>query len=395
MRTLSQIAGVTAMNLRAVPQRLGASAVAVVGIAGVVLIIVAVLSVAQGFRRTLELAGSDRVAIVLRGNSTSEMESSFSEEQVQIIKGTPGIAQGAGGPIVSAELFTAADQPKRSNGSPANAPLRGMEPEGVLTREHFKLISGRMFHTGRSEVIVGRQAERTLTGLAVGRTVRWGNVDWHVVGQFADGGSVGESEIWTDARVLQGAYSRGDSFQTVRVLLPSAASFAAFKQQLMQDPRLDVSVYTERQFYAAQAQLVGTVVRGAGSVLALLMGVGAIFGALNTMYSAVTARTTEIATLRALGFGASAVVVSVIVEALMLALIGGALGAAGAYLAFDGFEASTLNYSSFSQVSFAFAVTPALMAGGIGYALLLGLLGGLFPAIHAARLPIIEGLREG
>jgi putative ABC transport system permease protein len=395
VRTLSQMAGVTAMNLRAVPQRAGASAVAVIGIAGVVLIIVAVLSVAQGFRRTLELAGSDRVAIVLRGNSTAELESSFSEEQVQIIEGTPGIAKDTRGPIVSAELFTTADQPKRSNGSPANAPLRGIEPQGALTREHFQLISGRMFQTGRDEVIVGRQAAHTLSGLEVGSTVRWGNVNWHVVGEFSDAGSVGESEIWTDARVLQGAYSRGDSFQTVRALLPSAASFAAFKHQLLQDPRLDVSVYTERQFYAAQAQLLSTVVRGAGSVLALLMGVGAVFGALNTMYSAVTARTTEIATLRALGFGASAVVVSVIVEALLLALIGGALGAAGAYLAFDGFEASTLNYSSFSQVSFAFAVTPALIAGGIGYALLLGFVGGLFPAIHAARLPIIEGLREG
>jgi putative ABC transport system permease protein len=395
VRALSQIIGVTAMNLRAVPQRAGASAVAVIGIAGVVLIIVAVLSVAQGFRRTLELAGSDRVAIVLRGNSTSEMESLFSEEQVQIIEGTPGIAKGAGGPIVSAELFTSADQPKRSNGSPANAPLRGIEPRGALTREHFQLVSGRMFQTGRYEIIVGRQAARTLTGLEVGRTVRWGNVDWQVVGVFSDGGSVAESEVWTDARVLQGAYSRGDSFQTVRALLPSAASFATFKHQLTQDPRLDVSVYTERQFYAEQARTTATVVRGAGSVLALLMGVGAIFGALNTMYSAVAARTTEIATLRALGFGASAVVVSVIAEALLLALIGGALGAAGAYLAFDGFEASTLNYSSFSQVSFAFAVTPALIAGGIGYALALGFVGGLFPAIHAARLPIIEGLREG
>jgi putative ABC transport system permease protein len=369
--------------------------VAVVGIAGVVLIIVAVLSVAQGFRRTLELAGSNRVAIVLRGNSTSEMESAFSEEQVQIIEATPGIARGASGPIVSAELFTSADQPKRSTGSPANAPLRGIGPQGALTREHFQLIAGRMFTPGRYEVIVGRQAEHTLSGLEVGSTARWGNTDWQVVGEFSDGGSVAESEVWTDARVLQGAYSRGDSFQTVRVLLPSAASFEAFKQELTHDPRLDVSVYTERQFYAEQAQLIGAVVRGAGTVLALLMGVGAVFGALNTMYSAVSARTIEIATLRALGFGASAVVVSVITEALLLALIGGALGAAGAYLAFDGFETSTLNYSSFTQVSFAFAVTPALVAGGLGYALLLGFVGGLFPAIRAARLPIIEGLREG
>ena len=394
MRALRQIAGVTVMNLRAVPQRAAASAVAVIGIAGVVLIIVAVLSVAQGFRRTLELGGSDRVAIVLRGNSTAEMESLFSEEQVQIIEQEPGIARAAHGPIVSAELFTSVDQPERSSGAPANAPLRGIEPAGALTREHFSLIAGRMFTPGRDEVIVGRQAARTLSGLSVGSTARWGNIDWRVVGEFADAGSVAESEVWTDARVLQAAYSRGDSFQTVRVLLPSSAAFTAFKSELTHDPRLDVSVYTERQFYAEQARMIATVVRGAGSVLALLMGVGAVFGALNTMYSAVAARSTEIATLRALGFGASAVVVSVLAEGLLLALLGGALGAACAYLAFDGFEASTLNYASFSQVSFAFAVTPLLMAGGLGYALLLGFIGGLFPAIHAARLPIVEGLRE-
>ncbi len=252
-----------------------------------------------------------------------------------------------------------------------------------------------MFTPGRYEVIVGRQAQGTLRGLEVGRTIRWGSNDWNVVGSFADDGSVAESEIWTDARVLQGAYGRGSSYQTVRALLESPASFRAFKDQLTSDPRLNVNVLTERQFYAAQSQVIATLIRGAGTVLALLMGAGAVFGALNTMYSAVAARTTEIATLRALGFGAAPVVASVIAEALLLALLGGALGAAIAYLAFNGFQTSTLNYSSFSQVSFTFAVTPSLIAGGIAYALLLGLVGGLFPAIRAARLPIIAGLREG
>ncbi|HUN25181.1 MAG TPA: ABC transporter permease [Steroidobacteraceae bacterium] len=395
MRTLNQIVAVTLMNVRELPQRASASAVAVIGIAGVVLIIVAVLSVSEGFRRTLELAGSDRVAVVLRGGATAEMESSFSEEEAQIIEQAPGIARGPDGPVVSAELFTTVDQPKRSTGTPANAPLRGIDPAGVLTREHFRLTAGRMFTPGRYEVIVGRAAESSLSGLAIGRTARWGNTEWRVVGTFSDGGSVSESEIWTDARVLQGAYARGNSFQTVRALLVAPASFAEFRDQLIRDPRLSVNVLTERQFYAAQSQTLATVVRSAGSILALLMGVGAVFGALNTMYSAVAARTTEIATLRALGFGACAVAVSVIGEALLLALIGGALGAAGAYLAFDGFQASTLNYASFSQVSFAFAVTPALIASGIGYALLLGFCGGLFPAVHAARMPIIAGLREG
>jgi len=394
MVLLKQIGAVTLMNLRAVPQRLSASAVAIVGIAGVVLILVAVLSVSEGFRRTLELAGSDRVAIVLRGNSDSEMASSFTEAEIELIEQAPGIARGAAGPIVSAELFTTVDQPKRTTGTAANAPLRGIEAAGVSTRQHFHLLAGRMFAPGRHEVIVGRGAAHTLRGLDVGSSVQWGNVVWQVVGQFADGGSVSESEIWTDARTLQDAYARGNSFQTVRVLLASPASLQAFTRQLASDPRLDANVRTERQFYAAQSAVIATVVRSAGTLLALLMGIGAVFGALNTMYSAVAARSIEIATLRALGFGGAPVVVSVIVEALALALVGGTLGAAAAYLGFDGFETSTLNYSSFSQVSFAFAVTPALIASGLGYALLLGLVGGLTPAIRAARQPIAIGLRQ-
>ena len=264
----------------------------------------------------------------------------------------------------------------------------------MQTREHFKLLSGRLFASGHYEVIVGRGAAQTLSGLDVGRTVKWGTTEWRVVGMFADGGSVAESEIWTDARVLQSAYSRGDSFQTVRVKLESPTSLGVFKAQLTSDPRLSVNVLTERAFYAAQSALIGNLVRGAGSVLALLMGVGAVFGALNTMYSAVATRTREIATLRALGFGGLPVAVSVVTEALLLGLLGGVLGAAIAYLAFDGFQTSTLNYSSFSQVSFAFAVTPALIASGTAYALLLGLIGGVFPAIKAARQSVIVGLRE-
>jgi putative ABC transport system permease protein len=392
---LKQALAVTALTLRTLPQRLGPATVAAVGVAGVVLIVVAVLSVSEGFRRTLELAGSERVAVVLRGNSTSEMASSFTEEQVRIIEQAPGIAQDAVGPIASAELFTAVDQPKRTTQTPANAPLRGIERAGIRTREHFRLTAGRLFVPGRLEVIVGRGVAHTLSGLELGQRVKWGNNDWLVVGQFTDAGSVAESEIWTDARVLQNAYSRGNSFQTVRALLATPASFEAFRGQLLGDPRLNVAVLTERQFYAQQSAVIATVIRSAGTALAALMGIGAIFGALNTMYSAVAARTVEIATLRALGFGAFPVVVSVLIESLVLGAIGGIVGAGIAYLVFNGFETSTLNYASFSQVSFAFAVAPALIAGGIGYALLLAFIGGVFPAVHAARRPIIAGLREG
>ena len=394
MRLMRQIIAVTAMNLRALPLRVTPSLVSIIGIAGVVLILIALLSISEGFRRTLELSGSDHVAIVLRGSSSAELTSSFSQEQVQIIEQAPGIARAGKEPVVSAELYTTVDQPKRSTGTAANAPFRGIERAGPQTRAHFQLIAGRMFATGRYEVIVGRSAAQTLSGLAVGRVVKWGNNEWRIVGEFADGGSVSESEIWTDVHVLQSAYSRGDTYQTVRVLLTGAGSFGAFKDRLTTDPRLSVNVLTEREFYAAQSVLLSTLVRGAGTVLALLMGVGAVFGALNTMYSAVAARGTEIATLRALGFGGLPVAVSVMSEALILGLIGGALGAAVAYLGFDGLQTSTINYQSFTQVSFAFRVTPVLILTGTGYALLLALIGGLFPAIHAARRPIIMGLRQ-
>jgi putative ABC transport system permease protein len=394
MKTISQTLAVTAMNLRALGQRLPSSLVSIIGIAGVVMIFVGVLSISEGFRRTLELAGSDEVAVILRGGSSSEMASSFAPDQVQIIKQAPGVAQDENGPIASAELFTAVDQIKRSTNTGANAPLRGIEPAGVRTREHFKLIAGRMFATGRNEVIVGRAATQTLIGLDVGSRVKWGNNTWQVVGMFADDGSVAESEIWTDLRTLQSAYSLSGTVQIVRVKLESAAAFAEFKNHLTADPRLNVTVQTEHQFYADQSSTLTAIVRSAGTVLALLMGIGAVFGALNTMYSAVSSRAPEIATLRALGFGGVPVIVSVMVESLLLGLLGGALGAAIAWLGFDGLQTSTLNFSSFSQVSFAFSVTPALMITAIVYALLLGLAGGFFPAIHAVRQPIIEGLRR-
>jgi putative ABC transport system permease protein len=250
-----------------------------------------------------------------------------------------------------------------------------------------------MFAAGRNEVIVGRGAAGTLRGLDVGTTLKWGNNTWQVVGMFSDDGSVAESEIWTDSRVLQSAYALGGTFQTVRAQLASKDSFREFKDRLTGDPRLNVSVLTERQFYSEQSSTLTTVLRTAGTILGLLMGVGAVFGAVNTMYSAVAARTAEIATLRALGFGGVPVLVSVMAEAALLGLIGGLAGAAVAYVCFDGLQTSTLNYASFSQVSFAFAVTPALLVTAICYALLLGLAGGLLPALHAVRQPVIEGLR--
>ena len=382
------------MNLRNLPARAGASWVALLGFAGVVLVLVAVLAIAEGFRSTLASTGSNDVAIVVRAGSNDEMSSSLTPEAADIIGNAPGVMKVDGRPLAVPELFVTVDVPKRSTGTWANVPLRGTGEFGPRLRPDFKIVSGRMFEPGRDEIVVGVGAARAFAGLELGSTLQSGNARWRVVGMFADGGHVTESEIWTDARGLQSAYGRGSSFQTVRVRLTSPAAFSAFRDALTTDRRLNVGVKTEREFLAAQSQALTVLIRGAGMVIGLLMGVGAVFGALNTMYSAVAVRAREIATLRALGFGGAPVVISVLTEALLLALAGGILGGTIAYLAFNGYRASTLNWQSFAQVTFAFAVTPTLLVSGIAYALLLGLIGGLLPAVRAVHQPIVDGLRS-
>jgi putative ABC transport system permease protein len=393
MRWLGQVAAVVRMNLATLWHRRGAALATIVGVAGVVAVFVAVLSIAEGFRRTMATAGSDDTAIVLRGGSDSEMMSILLRDPVQIITQAPGVARGAGGPLASAELFVVVDAPKRSTGTSANVPLRGVQPAAFAARD-VKITSGRRFAWGTNEIVVGEAAAHQFAGLDVGMRLRWGQTDWRVVGTFSAGGSLWESELWCDVGVLQPAYRRGTTFQTVIARLASPAAFDGFKDALTTDPRLDVTVKRQSEFYAEQSRILVTLIRVLGSIIAVLMGIGAVFGALNTMYSAVAARTREIGTLRALGFGAGPVVVSVLAEALLLAAVGGLLGAAGAYLAFDGFRTSTLNWTSFSQVAFAFRVTPELLVSALVYALVMGLVGGLFPAIRAARLPVAAALRE-
>jgi putative ABC transport system permease protein len=390
---MEQVIAITWMNLRNLRQRAGASWVAALGFAGVVLVMVAVLAMAEGFRSTLAQTGSEDVAVIVRAGSNEEMSSSMSPESISIIGNVPGIATSGNDRMLAAELFVTVDLPKRSTGTWANAPLRGTSEIGPRLRPNFKIEQGRLFEPGRDEVVVGVGAARAFSGIDLGSMLHSGSAHWQVVGLFSDGGSVTESEIWTDARGLQSAFNRGPSFQTVRVKLNSSQAFAAFRDALTTDRRVNVSVRTERDFMAAQSATLTGIIRGAGFTIGLLMGIGAVFGALNTMYSAVATRAREIATLRALGFSGVPILISVLVEALLLALVGGFIGSAIAYLAFNGFEASTLNYSSFSQVTFAFAVTPALMVNGIAYALLLGLFGGILPAVRAIRQPIVTGLR--
>ncbi len=394
MSPLRQAVSVTAMNLRSIAERRGTALVAVVGIAGVVAVLIGIFSINEGFRAVLELAGSDEVAIVLRGGGTDEMTSGLSQQQTRIIGDAAGVLRKDGNPVTSAELYVIVDVPLKSTGTPANVPLRGVGPLAGSLRQGFHLIDGRPFTPGTNEVIVGRGAALQFAGLTVGSQLRQGTTVWNVVGVFADKGSVAESEIWSDAIVLQGAYNRGTSYQSTRVRLESAAALQTFKDALTSDPRVNVRVFTEREYYAQQARSLVALVTILGRTIAVLMGLAAIFGALNTMYSAVSSRAKEIATLRALGFGAFPVVTSVLVEALLLGLVGGAIGGLIAYVGFNGVRASTMNLSSFSQITFAFTVTPALLVQSLAYALVLGFVGGLMPSVRAARLPITIGLRD-
>jgi putative ABC transport system permease protein len=390
---IAQVVAVTGLNVRTIRQRLGSSAVAVVGIAGVVIVFVAVLSIAEGFRTTLADAGSPDNALVLRSGADTEMTSGLGGDDARLIGEAPGVRTGPGGALASPELFVIVDVPKRSTGTDANVPVRGVTPQAFSVHERVRILEGRMFEAGRNEVIVGRSAAREFQ-INLGDSPRWGENTWHVVGLFEADGSMSESEIWCDARVLQPAYRRGNSFQSVHVKLESPNAFDKFKDALTTDPRLDVTVVRENEYYAQQAIILQTIIRTIGFGIAVLMGIGAIFGAVNTMYTAVASRSREIATLRALGFGRSPVVISVLIEAVFLSVLGGLVGGALAYLAFDGFQTATMNWQSFSQVAFAFAVTPALLAQGIASAAVMGLVGGLLPAFRSARLPIVTALRE-
>jgi len=394
MRFLNQIAAVAWLNILNLPKRVATSLVAVIGVAAVVLVFAAMLSMAKGFERTMVAAGSDDVAVVVRAGATSELSSGFSGDQTDIIANAPGVAKDGDRPLASPELFVIVEIKKKSTGLDANVPLRGVTLQAFDVRQGARLVEGRMFEPGTNEMVVGRAAQQAFVGLDVGSAVPFGRLEWRVVGVFEAGGSVSESEIWTDHRVLQDRYRRGNSYQSVRVKLEDRSRFAEFEEALVNDPRVEVDVYHERDYYSAQAENLSSFIRLLGYPITILMGIGAVFGALNSMYSSVSSRGTEIATLRALGFGPFAVLISTIIESTLLALVGGLIGGALAYLVFNGFRVSTLNGNSFSQVVFDFAVTPDLLLQGVFTALIIGLVGGFLPAIRAARLPVAQALRE-
>lgn len=384
---LGQIVGITLMNLRNLPSRVGSSLVIVVGIAGVVGVLVGLLSMSVGFSEALESTGLPDRAIVLRDGSNGEMSSSISLEEFNIVSSMEGIS------AASAELYVVADIPKRSTGTPANLVVRGMRQAGLVVRPEVEIVRGRAFVPGKGELLVGVKAASEFEGLDLGDEVDFRESRWTVVGHFTTGGSAYESEVWADLPVTQANFRRGGSMTSARVLLDDPAELDALRSRIQTDPRLDLAMESEAAFYAEQSASRAALINTFGYAVAVIMAIGAVFAALNTMYTAVSSRTVEIATLRALGFGNVPVVVSVMVEALGLALLGGVLGGLAVYVLFDGYQASTLNNASFSQVVFDFAVTPDLLVRGLTWALVLGLVGGLFPAVRAARLPITTALR--
>ena len=390
----AQYSALTGFNFKTIGQRRGSTLSAIVGIAGVVAVLVAVLSIAMGIATMARQSSSPRNVIVMRSGSDTEMTSGLTGDEAKIISEAPGLDTDGTGALASPELFVVINLPKRSTGTDANVPLRGVVPAAFEIRDSLRIVEGRMFEWGLSEVVVGIGAATEFAGLELGSKIEVGQDQWTIVGLFEADGGIAESEIWADAAVLQSAYRRENNFQSVYAKLKSNESFQDFKDALTTDPRLNVKVQTESDYYSSQTTQMYRLITGLGSLVATLMGLGALFGALNTMYTAISSRTREIATLRALGYRSGIVIAAVLTESLVIALLGGAIGGGLAYLAFDGLRTSTLNFSSFSQITFAFDVTPGLLTNGIVYALLIGLIGGLFPTIRAARLPIATALRE-
>jgi putative ABC transport system permease protein len=381
-------------NLRSLQVRWTSTVVAVLGIAGTVGVFVAMLSLARGFKATLVASGSAHNAIVRRAGATSEMDSGVTLDQVRVIEDAPGVARGSSGPLVSPEVVVIAAFPLRSTETDANVQVRGVSAGVLSVRNTVKIIAGRFFQPGLNELVVGRNVSRSYVGFELGRSVRFGGGTWSVVGVFDAGGSAFDSELWCDANVLNQVYQRPRNlFQSVTVRLASPEALTSFKDALTSDPRVTLQVDREVDYYEKQSRQLTTLIMVLGTIVSLVMGIGAVFGALNTMYSAVVERSREIATMRALGFGAGSVVTSFVFEALCIAFVAGLLGCV-AVLPLNGLTTGAMNWQTFSHLAFAFRVTPLLLVSGLAFALVMGLVGGVPPAIRAARQRIAVALRE-
>nr|WP_166767671.1 ABC transporter permease [Xanthomonas euroxanthea] len=380
------------IGIATLPQRWGASSVIVVGIAGVVGVLVAMLAMGQGFQATLNSTGDDTTAIVLRGGSQAETNSVITRELVPLVSSLPGIAADARGrPLLSPELSQVVNIASKSDGTDVNAQVRGVGEQAWAVHAKVRLVQGRRFTTGLREIVVGKGALNQFRGLELGRTLTLGSQQWTVVGVFASG-DAHDSELWTDAQTLATTYNRS-AYQSISVRTTGKAGFSQFKTAMAADPRLKLDVETTRAYYGKQGGGLNRLISVLGTVIGAIMAVGAVFGALNTMYAAVATRAREIATMRAIGFRGTPVIMALMLETMLLALLGGLLGGLIAWAIFNGYSVSTLG-SNFSQIVFQFKVSPELLWSGLKWALGIGLVGGLFPALRAARLPITTALRE-
>jgi len=390
---LSQAFAITGINIRSIPERWGSSLVIVIGLAGVVAVFTALLAMATGFESTLKATGRADAALIMRGGSDAELNSAFDRDSTDLIKQEPGIRAGADGkPVAAAELMVIAELVRKDdvkNG--ANITMRGVEPTAFMLRPQLKIIAGRNFTPGLREMIVGQGVLRQFQGAEIGRVIRMRGSEWTVVGVFACG-DAHDSEIWTDINVARSTFGRIGS-SSVLAALDGADGLARLKSAVAAEPRLTLDVLREQDYFSGQTRQFRKTIGFLAGVVTIIMGLGAVFAALNSMYAAVAARGKEIATLRAIGFGGVAVVVSVMIEALLLALAGALLGALIAYLLFNGLSVSTLG-QNFTQVVFNFKVTPELVVRGLIIAVIIGMIGGFLPALRAARLPVATSLRE-
>jgi putative ABC transport system permease protein len=392
-RTGRQAWSLTEVGIGTLPQRLGSSSVIVLGIAGVVGVLVALLAMAAGFQSTLRATGSDNTVIVMRAGAGTELNSVVDHDTAQIVSEAPQIQRDPhGAPVASPEIVVVASLPVRSSGLDANVEIRGLGERAWDLLPGVRIIAGHRFHPGMHELIAGQRAQQQFRGVDVGDNLRLNGQQWTIVGLFQSGDSH-DSELWGDTDSIAATYRRGSSTSSVSLRLTSAGALAAYKAFIADDPRLKVAVQTTRDYYTAQSASLTDTIRTLGTAVGVIMAIGAVCGALNSMYAAVAGRTREIATLRAIGFPAVPVIVSVLLEAMLLALAGGGVGAALARLIFNGYTTSTLG-SNFSQVVFTFSVSPPLLWTGLRWALAIGLIGGAFPALHAARLPVTQGLRQ-
>jgi len=381
-------------NFRGIRARWTSTIVAVLGIAGTVGVFVAMLSLAKGFKSTLVASGSPGNALVMRAGSASEMLGGITSDSVRIVQDAPGVAHDSTGPLVTQEVVGVVPIPLISTGTDANVQVRGVSPNVMQIRTFVKLAQGQMFQPGLSQMIVGKNATKTYSGLKLGDTVSLGGGHWQVVGVFDAGGSSFDSEIWCDAKILSQVLQRpANIFQSATVHLTSPAAFQQFKDSVTSDPRLNVDAVREIDYYAKQSTTMTRLITVLGGIVALIMAVGAVFGALNTMYSAVAERGREIATMRALGFSTTNVLLSFLFEALLISIVGGILGCI-AVLPLNGLTTSTMNFQTFSNLAFAFKITFDLLLMGILFALVMGVLGGLLPAIRASIRPVAVALRE-